>query len=195
MHYFWVFLGSFLVDVVPFPLPPAFTVMIFFQVKYDLNVWWVIFSGVIGSIVGRSLLTIYLSKVSKKIFTKSKNEDVQFLGRHMKKNDWKSQSLVLVYSLLPLPTTPLFVAAGMAKIKPFIIIPAFIVGKVISDTATVLLGKFAAENTKNLVHGLISWKSISGLVLGLIMVFALLFIDWRTLLTRKKIVIKFGIWK
>ena len=80
-----------------------------------------------------------------------------------------------------------FLAAGMAKMKPLYIIPAFTVGKVISDTIAVVTGKYAAENADDLIHGMVSWKSISGLVLGLVLIFALLFIDWRTLLQKKKL--------
>ena len=128
-QYALVFIGAFLVDVVPFPLPPAFTIMIFLQILYDLNIWAVIIIGVAGSIAGRYILTLYIPKLSGKIFRPSKNEDVQFLGDKMKEKGWKSQLLILIYSLMPLPTTPLFIAGGMAKMKPYYIIPAFMIGK------------------------------------------------------------------
>lgn len=192
--YLLVFVGAMLVDIVPFPLPPAFTVMIFLQIKLDLNIWMVIFTGVAGSILGRYILTLYIPHVSGRIFKKGKNEDVQFLGKRLNEKNWKSHSIVLVYSLMPLPTTPLFLAAGMAKMKPYYIIPAFTVGKLISDTIAVWMGDYAARNTADLLQGMISWKSILGLVIGLAMVFALLFIDWRTLLQKKKLTLKFDIW-
>jgi hypothetical protein len=49
-QYALVFLGAFLFDVVPFPFPPAFTIMVFLQIVFDLNVWLVILIGVAGSI-------------------------------------------------------------------------------------------------------------------------------------------------
>lgn len=192
--YLLVFLGAMLVDIVPFPLPPAFTIMIFLQIKFDLNIWIVIFTGVAGSILGRYILTLYIPHVSGKIFKKAKNEDVQFLGKKLNEKSWRSHMIVLVYSLMPLPTTPLFLAAGIAKMKPYYIIPAFTIGKLVSDTIAVWMGDYAARNTADLLHGMVSWKSILGLVLGLAMVFALLFIDWRTLLQQKKLKLKFDIW-
>jgi len=193
-HYLLVFLGAMLVDLFPFPLPPAFTVMIFLQIKYDLNIWPVIFIGVAGSILGRYILTLYIPHVSGKIFKKAKNEDVQFLGKKLSEKSWRSHAIVLVYSLMPLPTTPLFLAAGIAKMKPYYIIPAFTVGKLVSDTIAVWMGDYAAKNTTDLVHGIVSWKSVLGLVTGLALLFALLFIDWRTLLQKKKLAFKFDIW-
>ena len=194
-QYLLVFICAFLVDVVPLPLPPAFTLMILLQIVFKLNIWGVIVIGVAGSIAGRYILTLYIPKLSAKIFKPSKNEDVQFLGRKLKAKGWKGQATILVYSLLPLPTTPLFIAGGMAKMKPYYIIPAFFVGKFISDMVAVLMGKYAAENTRQLAKGLINWKSIVGLVLGLLLIFALLFVDWRTLYQNKKFKLRFQIWK
>ncbi|MEP7168692.1 MAG: hypothetical protein ABI855_04925 [Bacteroidota bacterium] len=194
-QYILVFIGAFLVDVVPFPLPPAFTIMIFLQIFYHLNIWVVIITGVAGSIAGRYILTLYIPRLSGKIFKAAKNGDVRFLGNKMKKKGWKGQLFIVLYSLLPLPTTPLFIAGGMAKLKPIYIIPAFIVGKFISDMIAVLTGKFAAENSAGIVNGILSWKSIAAFALGLLLIFALLFIDWRTLIQAKKLKLKFKILK
>jgi uncharacterized membrane protein YdjX (TVP38/TMEM64 family) len=194
-QYLLVFAGALLVDVVPFPLPPAFTVIVLLQLSFDLNIWIAIGAGVAGSIAGRWILSLYVPKVSGKLFKKKKNEDVQYLGRKMKEKGWKGQALILVYSLMPLPTTPLFIAGGMAKLKPWNIIPAFVVGKFASDTAAVVMGKTAVTNFEGLLQGLVSWKSIAGLALGLLLIFALLFVDWRTLLQRKKLRLKFAIWR
>ena len=190
-----VFIGAFAFDVVPFPFPPAFTIMIFLQIMFNLNIWAVITIGVMGSVFGRYVLTLYIPYLAGKIFKQEKNEDVQFLGKKMKEKGWKSQLVILTYSLLPLPTTPLFLAGGMAKIRALYIIPAFFIGKFTSDAVAVHLGKYASENTKNIVEGALSWKSIASLVLGLLLLFALLFIDWRTLIQHKKLKLNFKIWK
>ncbi len=194
-QYLLVFVGALLVDISPFPLPPAFTVMVFLQVKFDLQIWLVIIIGVGGSILGRYVLTLYIPKLSGKFFKRAKNDEAEFLGKKLEEKGWKSHALVLIYSLLPLPTTPLFVAAGMAKLEPHHILPGFIVGKLTSDTIAVLTGKYAAENTSDLVHGMVSWKSIAGLIAGLLLVFVFVFVDWRTLIQKKRFALKFNIWK
>jgi membrane protein DedA with SNARE-associated domain len=193
--YFLVFAGAMLVDISPLPLPPAFTLMVFLQIKFGLPIWPVIFWGVAGSILGRYILTLYIPKISDRIFTKAKNEDVQFLGNKMRTKGWKSQLFILFYTLMPLPSTPLFVAAGMARMKPLYIIPAFFAGKFTSDSIAVFMGKYAAENTDSLLKGVFSWQSLTGLLAGLLLIFALVFIDWRSLLQQKRLRLKFNIWK
>lgn len=194
-QYLLVFICSMAVDIVPVPLPPAFTVMILLQIVFKLNIWVVVIIGVAGSIAGRYILTLYIPKIAGNIFKPDKNEDVKYLGGRLNEKGWKSHLVILVYSLLPLPTTPLFIAGGMARLKPIYIIPAFFVGKFISDSIAVFMGRYAAENTEKLLLGMVNWKSITGLLLGLVLIAALLFIDWRTLLQHKKFKLKFEIWK
>ena len=193
--YFLVFLGAFLFDVVPFPFLPAFTIMLFLQVIFHLDLWTVICIGVAGSILGRYVLTLYIPLLSEKYFKPAKNEDIHFLGEKLKSKGWKSQLVILAYSLLPLPTTPLFVAGGMARITPLHIIPAFFIGKFTSDSIARSMGKFASENIGSIKSHLLSWQSIAGFSGSFLLLFALLFIDWRTLIQKKKLTLKFGIFK
>lgn len=193
--YLLVFFGAFLFDVVPFPFPPAFTIMVFLQIVFDLNIWMVIVIGVAGSILGRYVLTLYIPIIAGKIFKPAKNEDVQYLGKILKEKGWKSQLVIVAYSLLPLPTTPLFIAAGMAKIKPLYIIPAFFVGKFTSDTILVHLGKYGTENTEKMLQGALSWESFASMAFGLLLLCAVLFINWRSLIQKKQFQLNFRIWK
>lgn len=194
-QYLLVFLGAFLFDVVPFPLPPAFTIMVFLQIVFGLDIWWVIVIGVGGSILGRYLLTLYVPSLADRIFKKSKNEDVQFLGERMKELGWRGQAAILAYTLLPLPTTPIFLASGMARINAIYVIPAFFVGKFTSDAITVHLGKYASESIENIIEKGFSWPSAISLILGLFFISGIIFIDWRSLLVKKKLLLNFRVLK
>ena len=192
-QYVLVFIGAFLFDVVPFPFLPAFTIMIFLQIVYGLDLWIVLFVGVAGSILGRYILSLYIHHLSDKYFKTAKKEDVQFLGKEMKEKGWKSQVVIITYSLLPLPTTPLFVAGGVARVRPLYIIPAFFIGKFTSDAIALSMGKYASENLESIKENIYSWQSITGLMASLLLLCALLFIDWRTLIQHKKFILKFRI--
>ena len=192
-HYLLVFLGAVLFDIVPFPFAPAFTVMVFFQIIFDLNVWAVVVIGVLGSVLGRFILLLYAPLLANKYLKSSKNEDIKFLGDKMNENKWKGVLVVLAYSLLPLPTTPLFLGAGISKIKPIYIIIPFLIGKFTSDSIALHLGKFAIENQQNIIDNIFSWESIASFTLGFVMLFCLFFVDWRTLIQTKKIAFDFKI--
>lgn len=194
-HYFLVFFGALLFDIVPFPFPPAFTIMMFFQIIFNLNIWAAILIGVAGSVLGRYILLLYSPLIANKYLKPSKNADIQFLGDKLNQNKWKGQLLILIYSLLPLPTTPLFLGAGISKIKPIYIIPSFIIGKLIGDTLALHLGKYASENIQSLIDNSLTWQSVLSLVLSFILLFCLFFINWHILFLEKKLVFNFKIWK
>jgi membrane protein YqaA with SNARE-associated domain len=194
-YYFLVFIAAFIVDLVPFFGPPAWTVMVFFQMRYGLNIWMVLAIGVFGSTLGRYILSLYIPYLSAKIIKEQKNEDIQFIGQKLANNGWRVQLFVLLYTLMPLPSTPLFTAAGMARIKTINIIPAFLVGKFISDTVMVLAGDYVAKNAAAIANGFLSWKTISGTLLGVVLICIFLFIDWHKLLQEKKFRLSFNILK
>lgn len=193
--YFLVFIGSLLVDLVPLIGPPAWTVMVFFQVKFHLNIWFVLITGVTGSALGRYLYSNYIFYLSDRFIKPEKNVDLQFVGQKLQSSGWRVQLFVLVYTLVPLPSTPLFTAAGIARVKALRIIPAFFVGKFISDSVMVLTGDYVVNNIENIVHGLLSWKSLVGTIIGLAVICFFLFTNWRKLLEEKKFSLTFKIWK
>ena len=195
LYYIAVFISALLVDLIPFIGPPAWSVMVFFQMRFHLNMWIVLVVGVIGSTIGRYLLTLYVPRLTSKIINRQKDEDLQFLGKKLSGKRWQVRLFVFIYTLIPVPTTPLFTTIAVAKIKPMVVIPPFFVGKFISDMMMVHAGKYAAENAVDIAHGLLSWKAIAGASVGLILIFAILFIDWSTLLMKKKFKLNFKIWK
>ncbi len=193
--YLLVFLGALLFDIVPFPFAPAFTIMILLQVVFGLDIWWVLVIGVAGSVLGRYILLLYAPVVAKKYLKESKNKDIEFLGQKMEENKWKGMTVVLAYSLLPLPTTPLFLGAGISKISSMYIIPGFLIGKFTSDAIALHIGKYATENTESIIENAFSWQSIASMLLGLIMLFCLFFINWRQLIQHKKLTFSFNVVK
>lgn len=194
-YYFIVFFASMVVDLVPFIGPPAWAVMVLLQVKFHLDIWAVLIAGVSGSTLGRYLYSLYIPLISDKFISQEKSDDIKFIGERLGHSGWKVQAFVLFYTLIPLPSTPLFTAAGMARVRPLYLLPAFFVGKFISDMVMVLTGDYAAKNAQALSQGLYSWQSIVGTLLGILILVFFLFTDWHTLLMRKKFRMKFNIWK
>src|SRR6476620_2766349 len=164
--YFLVFVGSLLVDVVPFIGPPAWTVMVFFQVKFGLSIWFVLIIGVTGSAIGRYLYSSYIHRFSAYYIKPQKNEDLYFIGNKLANNGWKVQLFVLLYTLMPLPSTPLFTAAGIARMRTITLIPSFFVGKFVSDAVMVFTGDYVARNVVSITAGLLSWKALLGTIAG-----------------------------
>jgi membrane protein DedA with SNARE-associated domain len=193
--YLVVFASALAVDLIPIFGPPAWTVMVLLLIKFNLNPWGVLAAGVPGSALGRYLLSLYIPKISNKFIKRRKNKDLEFVGKKLGQKTWRSWLFVFIYTLTPLSSTALFTAAGVAKIKPVQIIPPFLLGKFISDAVMILTGRYAVGNTSGLVHGTFSVKGIMTAVVGLLVIGAFLFVDWRVLLEKKRLKFNFKIWK
>jgi membrane protein YqaA with SNARE-associated domain len=193
--YLGVFLASLAVDCVPFFAPPAWTVMVFFVAKFDLAPWPVAAIGAAGSTIGRFLLSRVIPVATMKVFNKKEHENIEFLGKKLGGKPRPAFIFTLLYSLTPLSTTALFTAAGIARVKPGPILVAFFIGKFISDAVMILAGKNAVTGIKDLFKGQADPKSVVFLALGLLMVAALLFVDWRELLQRKRLRLDFHVLK
>lgn len=195
MAYLWVFFASLAVDLVPIIGPPAWTVMVLLLLKFDLNPWLVLAAGVPGSVFGRYALTLYAPFVAHRIIKQRKNHEFEFVGRRLRRKLWQNWLFVFAYSVSPLPTTPLFSAAGLAKIPSIQIIPPFLVGKFISDAVMLFAGREAFADLADLFQGTFSPRGAITAGVSVLIIAAFLFIDWRQLLERKQVRFNVHIWK
>ncbi len=193
-HYVIVFLGTLVADAVPLPMPPAFTVMVLLQTTLKLNIWLVIAVGVPGSVVGRYLLALAVPRLSERVLRPELSEDVRFLGRKLQEKGWRVPAFVFLYSLTPLPTAPIFIAGGMARIRAVLLLPPFVAGKLISDALAVLIGAHAVGTLGDVVHGLTSWRTLTGVAVGALLLFALVFVDWRSVVQDRAFALRSSIW-
>ena len=190
-----VFLAALAVDVIPLIAPPAWTVAVFLLIKFHLNPLIVLLLCTSGSTLGRYLMSLYIPRFTGLFIKRHKKDELEFLGKKLSQSLWQSWLFVFIYSVTPLSTTVLFTAAGVAKVKPSHTVPPFFCGKFLSDAIMIFTGLYAATNLKDFVNGSYSPKAIVTLVLGFVVIAGFLFLDWRTLLQRKKFKFNFRIWK
>ena len=58
MLYLAAFAAALLVDTIPVFAPPAWIVLAFMIIHWNLNPWGIIASGALGSVIGRYILTL-----------------------------------------------------------------------------------------------------------------------------------------
>jgi membrane protein YqaA with SNARE-associated domain len=195
LSYLVVFLGALAVDLIPVVAPPAWTLMAFMLVKYDLNPWVVLAVGVPGSALGRYLFSLYIPKFSDRMIARRKNEELRYVGKKLERHWWQTSLFVFGYTLLPLSTTALFTAAAMTKVPMLRIIPAFMAGKFLSDAMMVAAGRYAADAIADPLQGMFGWKSLTTAAVTVLITAAFLFVDWHALVAKKKFRLNFSVWK
>ena len=193
--YLLVFLAALTVDTIPFFAPPAWVGLVILIVHFKLNPWIAVVVGVVGSTLGRYILTLYIPRVSSKLITHRADENLRYLGRKLGHAKWSAVTFIFCYTLTPLSTTALFTAAAAARLNPWHILPPFFLGRLITDGVMVYSGKYATENITGMLHGQFSIKTIITLIAGALLIGAVFFIDWQSVLEKRKFHWQSGILK
>ena len=193
--YLLVFIAALAVDTIPIFAPPAWILLVILLVKFHLNPWLTVVIGVIGSTIGRYILTRYIPKISSWLVNRREDANLRYIGGKLGKAKWSSAVFVFLYTLTPLSATALFTAAATAQVRPCYILPPFFLGRLITDGVLVFSGKYASANLSDLIHGEVNWKTLITLAAGLIVIAGFVFIDWRQLLEHKKLRFRFRILK
>ena len=193
--YLAVFLSALAVDLIPVIAPPAWTLMVFFLVKFHLNPWVLLVAGVSGSTLGRYIFSLYVPKIADMLIKRHKREELEFMGKKLSQKLWQSWLFVFIYTLTPLSTSALFTAAAIAKVKAGRMLPPFFAGKFVTDAVLIFTGRYAVLNLTGLMHGAFSAKGILIIVATLVVTGGFLFVDWRALLETKQFKFNFRIWK
>src|ERR1035437_10775477 len=130
-------------------------------------------------------MSLCVPKFSNLFIKRSKHIELEFVGKKLSAKLWHAWVFVFLYTLTPLSSTALFTAAAIAKVKAIRVVPPFFCGKFVTDAVMLVMGRYAIESFTNMAHGAFSWKWISTIVVGTVLVGVLLFLDGRALLQKK----------
>jgi len=193
--YIFVFLAAVIADSIPIVVPSAWMVMVFLLMKFHLPLLPVLFAGVSGSTLARYLHRLYLPKIAGNFLKPAKHDELELLGKRLIQKGPHRWFFTFLYTLTPLPTTVLFTAAGIANMKPLRILIPYFCGRLIGYAVLILTIESTISDIRALRHGTASSISVLTVLVGLAVLFAVLFIDWRALLERNKFRFRFKIWK
>lgn len=170
--------------------------MLFIMIKFELNPYFVVLIGTMGTVCGRIVFMTYIIPwFGKKTLGVNKKSDLKFLGEKLSQKGTLIFVFVFIYSILPLSTTALFMATALAKIKKRLVVPPFFFGNLIGDGLLLVSGRYAVDHFSDFYKDSLSVKNVLLLMFGLLFVTLFLFIDWHQLLENKKIRLKLKFWQ
>jgi|SRR5579862_9428960 len=195
MWYGVIFFSALILDFIPFFVPPPWAVMVYLFVRYQLNPWLIVPLGAAGSTVAKYFMMLCVPKFSKIFIKRAKHEELEYVGKRLSRRLWKSWLFVFFFAISPLPDIVLFTGASIAKVKPLRILPPYFLGKLVTLTVLLFVGRYAVANFIHHPAGAFPWKGILTVLAACALMVALLFIDGRALLQKNKFTFKFNIWK
>lgn len=174
----------FVINMVPAFMPASWMVMAFFYIQFDVPLLPLTVGGAFVAGLGRIVLAKG-SRWLKRGYMTDKQQDLDELGAFLNERRHAVGSTVFLYSLSPLPTNNLFIAAGMAEVNLVWVLAAFWSARAIADTFWVWTTDRIFESLGDVFSGAYgNWLGIGVQVLGFTSILLLYFLPWAKWLRR-----------
>lgn len=178
------YLLDFVTNIIPLFMPPTWLLLAFFRVHYDLPVWLLTPGGAICSTAGRCVLAVGSRKLGTRFLPEKERRNVTNLGEFIRHKKLSFVG-VLFYAFGPIPSSHLFIAAGLAKLNLKVVAAAFFLGRLVSYTVLVAGAGAVGDQLLPLFKKQFgSWVAYVTAAIAVLFVIALVKIDWRRVLGR-----------
>lgn len=123
----------FLINTIPAFMPSTWMVLAYFYIQHDLPLLPLTVGGAIVSGFGRLLLAKGSEWFSRH-FMRVRRRDLELVGGYLDRNRHVAAPATFAYTLTPLPTNNLFIAAGMVGVNLGWVLAGFWAGRILADT-------------------------------------------------------------
>ncbi len=169
---------AFLVNLVPAFMPSTWMVLAFFYIRYDLPLLPLTVGGALVSGLGRLALAKG-SAAFRRRFMPGDDPDVNALAGFLDAHRTVAAPATFLYTLTPLPTNNLFIAAGMVGVNMAWVMAGFWTGRILADTFWVWTTDRAFHSLGALFEGPFGRPTAIALqALSLLSVFLLYRLPW-----------------
>lgn len=155
-----------------------------FLIHGHLPLYPLTIGGAMAARFGRLGLALVTRNYGRRLLSSGRGANLRRLGEWLEaKPRWMMTLAAALFSLGPIPTNDIFIAAGLTAIPLAPVVFGFVIGSSISFTVYDLLAKSAVSNLKDLFLG--QWTNLGALlveVLLVVLVIVLAKINWAQIL-------------
>ena len=174
----------FVINVIPYFMPATWMVAAFFLIGFHVPFWPLSVGAAVSSTGGRCLLAFVSSRWGRKLLSQRHRQNVSALGVWLNQRaSWRRVVDVFLYSMGPIPSNQIFIAAGLAKASIQPVAAGFFAGRLLSYPVFAGTAKGINDHFDNIFMR--AWRDPKTLILELVSIaaiFAFTRIDWPRLL-------------
>lgn len=174
----------FAVNLVPYFMPPTWAVVAFFLIVYGLPFWPLCIGCALASTAGRCGLALVSERWGRRLLTAQHRANVSALGQWLNSRaDWRKAVAVMVYSLGPIPSNQIFIAAGLSGVGLTPVAAGFLAGRLVSYPVLAATARGATDHLGAVLTG--GWRDPKAIVLELLSILGVVLfarIDWPRVL-------------
>jgi len=168
----------FVMNIVPAFMPPTWSVLAYFRLVHHLPLLPLTVGAAAMSALGRVQLA-HLSSHMRRFLSAKDQANANALATYITAHPNWRDGVTFAYSLGPLPSNQLFIAAGIARIPLRRMALFFFASRAIADTFWVWTAGRVARNLGLLFsRGVTHWQSILIQVVSLALIWVLFQLPW-----------------
>lgn len=171
----------FVINIVPVFMPSSWTVMAAFKILGGLPLLPLTIGGAAMSALGRVVLALLSRRFGRRL-PETDRKNAEALGAFIERHPRWRILIVFGYCLGPFPSNPLFIAAGVSRLRLLPVAVTFFISRAIADTFWVwTAGKVAGGVQGTFRDQVTSWQAIAlqlGSLALLVLVFRLPWAKW-----------------
>lgn len=185
--YLFVFFFIFILSIIPILTPPTWIVVVSaYSLNDQLNPFLLSGIGATAAVTGR-LILLQLSTIGRKAINDHRKSSLEKLRKYLEKTKYGYLIGTLLFALLPLPSSMLFISYGLMNAKSVGIVVGFWIGRFIAYMIMINLSRYFVDYFKKILNSDIQSLLIIDII-GIIMTLFILMIDWNILFSERKLV-------
>jgi hypothetical protein len=187
----YLFVFVYLLNLIPAFAPPTWMVFSFLGFRYPLhNVPLFAVVGALAATLGRvTLAKLARLIIRQKFMSQASRDNIDAIRERMEKRRVMTFGVFLSYAFTPLPSNYLFIAYGLTPLELKLIAVPFFLGRSVSYgfwgfTSSAVSRRLTLESTETISYMTVYFVITQ--ILLLLTVYAFTRVDWRLLLTERK---------
>jgi membrane protein YqaA with SNARE-associated domain len=171
---------ALVINVVPAFMPPTWSVLAAFRIMAGAPLLPLTVGGASASALGRVGLALLCRRFGDKL-PETDRENARALGRFVNRHRRWREAIVFFYCLGPLPSNPLFIAAGVGRVPLLPATIAFFAARAIADTFWVWSAGKVSDNLGDVfLKNVTSWQAAAIQLVALALVVLIFRLPWAT---------------
>lgn len=169
---------ALVINAIPAFMPPTWAVLAVFRITADPPLLPLTVGGAAMSAVGRMALALLSRRLGAHL-PETDRKNAVALGRWVNRHRRWRGVIIFGYCLAPLPSNPIFIAAGVGRVPLLPVTLAFFTSRAIADTFWVWTADRVSDNLGSVfTDQLTSWKSIAVQIVTIVLVVLVFRLPW-----------------
>ena len=150
--YLFVFFFIFILSIIPILTPPTWIVVVSaYSLNDQLNPFLLSGIGATAAVTGR-LILLQLSTIGRKAINDHRKSSLEKLRKYLEKTKYGYLIGTLLFALLPLPSSMLFISYGLMNAKSVGIVVGFWIGRFVAYIIMINLFKYFVDYFKKILN-------------------------------------------